>query len=356
MERRRLGATGLEVSAVGLGAARLALPARERTGRDPADSSTAARVLRAATARGCTHLDTADGYGLGAGEALIGALLAGAPPGASRPVVTTKVGWNFYNTFVSEPTRRHARGLGIDLAELPPGAVLPFDHGQNFSPEYLEFAVARSLERLRTDRVDVLLLHVPPLRALRGSGWDGALRRLRAAGACAFYGVSVRHPIEVLAALEHGRPDVIQVPVGLLTPAPMRAALAAARRRGVGLIGRELLLSGRLIRWLSAQPGPAGTAVQTGRLVRLVVADVLAAGLVDAVVVGCSTPAQAADVFAAGAGPAADPSDRELVGWARHQLTRLLAAGRAAVPAPAGPVPTADLDRFARSRTAGPGS
>jgi hypothetical protein len=102
------------------------------------------------------------------------------------------------------------------------------------------------------------------------------------------YGVSVEHPLEVIAALESGTPQVIQVPVSAKPSGPMRAALQMAKKLGVGIIGRELLYGGKLVR----QSLERLALITASQVVGYVVGETLRSGLVDAVVLGCRTRSQ----------------------------------------------------------------
>jgi len=121
---RRLGDSELEVSVVGLGCNNFG----GRTGRD----GTAA-VLEAALDAGITFLDTADIYGGGASEELIGELLEGR---RDDYLVATKF------------------GMEMKGGEGAPGA-------ERGSREYIRWAVEGSLRRLRTDRIDLYQYHQP---------------------------------------------------------------------------------------------------------------------------------------------------------------------------------------------------
>jgi aryl-alcohol dehydrogenase-like predicted oxidoreductase len=122
---RRLGDSGLEVSAVGLGCNNFG-------GR--LDGEGTAAVLEAALAAGVTFFDTADIYGgAGASERLMGAALAGR---REEYLIATKFGWE------------------IDGAEGVPAAA-------RGSREYIRWTVEGSLRRLRVERIDLYQYHRP---------------------------------------------------------------------------------------------------------------------------------------------------------------------------------------------------
>jgi len=156
MDHRELGDSGVEVSEVGFGC--------WVVGTDwwgDRDRAAAVEMVRHALNRGITYFDTGDVYGHGDSEALVGEALA-----EYRDEVTigTKIGYDFYDN----PQAGHG--------ELP----------KALTPDYLETALDRSLDRLGVDHVDLLQLHnanvdeVTPevmetLRSFRESGRVDAL-------------------------------------------------------------------------------------------------------------------------------------------------------------------------------------
>ena len=120
MEYRNLGNSGLQVSVVGLGCNNFG---------GPVDAAGTQAMVDKCIEEGITFFDTADVYGWGHSERLLGKALHGR---RDDVVIATKVGGDFYHG-------------GVRL---------------NFSPEYIRFAVQKSLERLQTDRIDVYQLHV----------------------------------------------------------------------------------------------------------------------------------------------------------------------------------------------------
>lgn len=126
METRSLGKSGLEVSAIGLGCMGLSF------GLGPAtDYQEAIALLRAAVDLGVTFFDTAEMYGPFANEALLGEAFAAV---RDALVIATKFGFD------------------IDSNGKPTG-------GLNSRPEHIREVVEASLNRLRTDRIDLLYQH-----------------------------------------------------------------------------------------------------------------------------------------------------------------------------------------------------
>ena len=138
--------------------------------------------------------------------------------------------------------------------------------------------------------VEVLLVHVPSVNELRSSDWDSTLRSLQRRGKCEAYGVSVRSPMEAMVAMETGRPDVLQVPVSIHNSETMKLVLARARRNGIGLIGREIYWQGQLLRGLGECKAVMDKMQRSvDKLALVIQREVLDGGLVDCIVVGCTS-------------------------------------------------------------------
>src|ERR1700684_3087931 len=128
MQKRKLGGSGLEVSALGLGCMGMSF-----SYGPPKDKKEMTDLLHAAVERGITFFDTAEVYGPFTNEELLGEALA---PYRSKVVIATKFGFD-----VSGPDTR-------------PGAAVV-----NSRPEHIKKAVEGSLQRLRTDVIDLLYQH-----------------------------------------------------------------------------------------------------------------------------------------------------------------------------------------------------
>lgn len=221
MRYRRLGRTGLMVSEVGFGA--LAIGGLDWGQVDDADSLAA---LRRAFELGVNFFDTADLYGRGHSEELIGRAFAGERP---HVLIATKAGYDFE---ASDPPL------------------------QRFEPGYLRASLENSLRRLNTDYVDLFQLHNPPQKLARDDiVWD-ALAALKAEGKTRFFGMSVRTVNDGLAYLRAARSgdyeaerfgDTLQAPYNLLDQeAAAKGLLVEAHRADVGIISRVPLASGML--------------------------------------------------------------------------------------------------------------
>ena len=205
-----LGRTGRPVSVIGLGCWQL--------GSDWGDigEDQALAILAAAVDSGVTFLDTADVYGDGRSEGLIGRFLAQRGPDAGL-TVATKMG------------RR---------AEPHTAAAYRLDAFRAWTD--------RSRENLGVDRLDLVQLHCPPPGVITADATYDALDTLVAEGRIAAYGISVETCAEALAAI--ARPGVasIQIILNVFRRKPLEEVLPAAAAAGVGIIARVPLASGML--------------------------------------------------------------------------------------------------------------
>jgi aryl-alcohol dehydrogenase-like predicted oxidoreductase len=214
MKRRRLGRTGLQVSEVGFGAWAIGGNAHGNS-YGPTDDKTSIEAVRRAVELGCTFFDTADVYGWGHSEEILGEALEGR---RDEVHLATKVGGDFYHG-------------GVRM---------------NFDPGYLAFALDRSLKRLRTDRVDLYQLHNPPPEIMGDPATYEALDSLKAENKILHYGVSIHEPYEGLLCIEAGKPETLQVPFSVLRQEWVDELFADARKSNVGIIAREPLANGFL--------------------------------------------------------------------------------------------------------------
>ncbi|HMO11713.1 MAG TPA: aldo/keto reductase, partial [Actinotalea sp.] len=165
---------------------------------------------------GVTFLDTADVYGDGRSERLVGRLLAERGPDAGL-VVATKMG------------RRAAPHVA---------SAYVLDRFRAWTD--------RSRENLGQDALDLVQLHCPPTEVFRQDEVYDALDTLVEDGAIRAYGVSVETCEEALTAI--ARPNVasVQIILNVFRRKPLEQVLPAAAAAGVGIIARVPLASGLL--------------------------------------------------------------------------------------------------------------
>lgn len=208
MQQRPLGRTGRLVSAIGLGTWQL--------GADwgAVDEDDALAVLAASADAGVTLFDTADVYGDGRSEKLIGRFLAERPDHGIT--VATKMG------------RR------VDQLH------------ENYTEEAFRGWTERSRENLGVDTLDLVQLHCPPTEVIAADDLFDALDRLVEDGLIGAYGVSVETCEQALAAI--ARPGVTNVQI-ILNPfrlKPLDEVLPAAEAAQVAIFARVPLASGLL--------------------------------------------------------------------------------------------------------------
>jgi len=236
MEERLLGATGIRVSAIGVGAWQLGGPLRldgKVDGHPDVGEATAIDLIRrCGDDLGITLVDTAEQYGAGESERRVGLALEGR---RERWVISTKFG-----------ARVGPHGERVNDA----------------SAVGVALALEGSLRRLRTDRIDIYLGHVAPdPRELDGVA--RALAEAKRAGKIRAAGISTANPEYCSWFAEHGILDVVQYPRSLLShdEDPLWAAVA-----GVGGIVRGAFAGGRLSgKYFAEAPRFAADDIRAGR-------------------------------------------------------------------------------------------
>ena len=208
MRKRALGKTGLFVSEMGIGTWGLA---GESYG--PIDAKDAEAIVRRCLEMGMNVVDTADAYGAGRMEAMVGNIL----DKRSDVVVVTKG--------------------GTDRTTDPPR--------KRFDAEYLRESVARSLKRLRRDRIDVYLLHNPSLDALVSGDCTKTMEELKKKGDVAHWGVSCGSDEIARAAMDKDA-EVIEITYNLMQCVDLHRVAGDVMVSGVGVLAHSVLDYGLL--------------------------------------------------------------------------------------------------------------
>lgn len=230
VELRSLGRSGLEVSALALGTMNFGA---DWHGVGAIDDAAASSLLDLAIERGVSLIDTADIYGRGAAEEMLGRLLQG---------------------------RRRAKVL---LATKVLGRMDPKDPSSGgLSARWIGRALDGSLRRLKTDRVDLYMPH----------GWDPEVRleetlealdravragKIRVLGCSNFSGDQLERSLKAAAAAGRARFEFDQVQYSLVSRFPERDLVPVARGAGVSLLAWSPLAGGLLTGKYGA-PGAAG--------------------------------------------------------------------------------------------------
>ncbi|AFE10773.1 aldo/keto reductase [Corallococcus coralloides DSM 2259] len=201
METRKLGRQGLTVSALGLGCMGMS---DFYAGRDDAESEA---TLLHALDRGITFFDTADAYGPGRNEELVGRVLG---PHRQKIVLATKFG------LVRDPANPQSRGV-------------------NGRPEYVKQACDASLKRLGMDVIDLYYLHrVDPKTPIEDT--VGAMAELVKAGKVRFLGLSEVNSETLRRACAVHPIAALQSEYSLWSRDPEDGVLQTCRELGVGFV------------------------------------------------------------------------------------------------------------------------
>ncbi|GAA3926178.1 aldo/keto reductase [Microbacterium soli] len=238
ISQRRVGASGLVVSATGLGCNNFG-----RSGTVTRTIEGTRAVIDAALANGVFFFDTADMYGVepGRSEELMGEALAGR---RDRVVLATKFG--------------HDRDMGYDF---------PAGRG---SRRYVRLAVEQSLRRLRTDWIDLYQLHLPDPQTPIAETID-ALDELVDEGKIRYYGHSnldgwqIAEAEFTARARSTGRFISAQNHYSLLARASEREVLPAVNRYDLGFFPFFPLKNGLLTGKFTREGGPAGSRIMDTR-------------------------------------------------------------------------------------------
>src|SRR5882757_4389147 len=214
MQKRKLGNSGLEVSAIGLGCMGMSF------GYGPAaDKQEMIKLIHSAVEQGVTFFDTAEVYGPFTNEELVGEALA---PFRNKVVIATKFGFD------------------LSGGDNRPGAA-----GLNSRPEHIKEAVEGSLKRLKTDVIDLLYQHrVDPNVPIEDVA--GTVKELIQQGKVRHFGLSeagvqtIRraHAVQPLTALQNE--------YSLWTRTPEKEVIPTLEELGIGLVAYSPLGKGFL--------------------------------------------------------------------------------------------------------------
>ena len=223
MRQRKFGRIGLTVSEIGMGTWELG-------GREWGDigEKEAVDLLRYAFEKGVTFYDTADQYGGGRAERLLGEAFSAL---GSRVVIATKLGYE----------------LDSDGWMSQGGTVPAF----NASRDYIRQAVEGSLTRLKKDAIDIYQFHAPPPAEM----WDeafGAMDELKTEGKIRFYGLCLGNEAQALKALLETNISSLMLTYNILNQGMATPVMETAAKKGIAVVARQPLSSGLLSGQLNA--------------------------------------------------------------------------------------------------------
>lgn len=157
MKLRKINNTNIEVSEIGIGVWSLV------TDWWGAEVNRAEEILKKAYDNGINFFDTADIYGEGLGETILSRVFSTK---RDKIIILTKIGYDFYN-------KKNGKSV------------------QNFDIDYLNYAVKKSLERLNTDYIDILMIHNPKMNIIRNKEIFDFLIGLKKDGKVRMIGVAL---------------------------------------------------------------------------------------------------------------------------------------------------------------------
>lgn len=208
MHKRPFGSAGTLVSEVGLGTWQIG------GSWGTVEERTARTILETAVDAGITFFDTADAYGNGRSERIIGSFLRSCD---TRIFVATKLGKN-----------REPGGRG------------------NFSRDAMIRHTEGSLERLQVDRIDLTQLHCMPREVMAEGTVFETLRDMKRQGLIGDFGASVETVEEGLLCLQQEGLASLQVIFNVFRQKPLFELFGKAKEQGVSIIARVPLASGLL--------------------------------------------------------------------------------------------------------------
>jgi len=221
MKYRSLGSTEIQISEIGFGAWGIGGMTPGPSSYGPTDDKTSCRALSCALSNGVTFYDTSNAYGDGHSERLIGKTFSKV---REQVIIATKAGLIKY-------------GVPLD-----------------FSNHAITTSLNNSLERLKTDYVDLLQLHNPPPEVIKnGNEILECLDRLKREGKVRAFGVSAQTPEHGLLAVKHLKPASLQINFNMLDRRALDCGLMdLAQETQTSLIARTPLsfgfLSGEIAR------------------------------------------------------------------------------------------------------------
>jgi aryl-alcohol dehydrogenase-like predicted oxidoreductase len=243
VEYRRLGRTDLNSSVIGFGCGRIASLSSLQHRKE------IVATLHQALETGINFFDTADSYGQGDSERLLGRLVHGR---RQQVIICTKVGYRFggmhrLGRLVKTAAAVFASQRSASVGRASSG-MRSHSPDQTFTPEYINASIEGSLRRLRSDYVDLFLLHSPPRDVIAEGSALYALELLQREGLVRHYGVSCSNKEDALACLEHPGISILEVACNLFDSSTNYELLARAVKQQVAIIAREPFTQGRVLR------------------------------------------------------------------------------------------------------------
>lgn len=244
MDYRIFGKTGLRLSSIGIGCNRI------YASESPSHAQEIEMTLCEAIDRGINVLDTSNAYGAGDSERLIGRILRGRRSQihiCTKAGIKTSAALKFAAEIAPMAVKRMLRSKGPLRRPSKPGRHSAFQ--RNFSADYIESSIYGSLRRLKTDYLDIFLLHGPSPDMVSESNLFDVLARLKQKGIIRFWGVSVSDLTkteDATAFLKVEGLSVTQIVANPYRIAEMEKVISLSAEREVGVMTREPFSKGEI--------------------------------------------------------------------------------------------------------------
>ncbi|QWU17932.1 Predicted oxidoreductase [Paenibacillus sophorae] len=218
MNYRTLGRTGLKVSEIGFGAWGIG-----KTSWIGADDQESLKALNRSIELGLNIIDTAQGYGDGHSEKLVG------------QVVREHAGNIYVATKIPPINRQWPARSGIPVEE-------------TFTKEHVISCTEQSLRNLGLEAIDVQQFHVWSDEWIGKGDWLEGVQKLKEQGKIRFFGVSINdyQPSNAIKLIESGLVDTVQVIYNIFEQSPEDVLLPACEKHDIGVIVRVALDEGGL--------------------------------------------------------------------------------------------------------------
>jgi aryl-alcohol dehydrogenase-like predicted oxidoreductase len=251
MQYNKFGNTDLIVSEIGLGSSHFG------SALDNKNREEVSRTILKALDFGINFCDTADIYGQGESEILIGKTLRGK---RDKVIIASKAGYKFSSTgkFFAK-VKPLVQPLIASTIQVFPSAKKHLQKmrsnsiDQDFSGKYITSAIETSLKRLNTDYLDIFQLHSPPLSSMREHEFIEvleALELLKNQGKTRYYGIACDTIDDALLCLHYPKISSLQIEINLINQEAIARLLPLAQEKNVAVIARQPFASGLMFKLL----------------------------------------------------------------------------------------------------------
>ncbi len=279
MRYKKLGNTDLEASVIGFGCSRIA----SLTTKYSHDE--VSKTLAQALDQGINFYDTADIYGQGDSEKLLGKVFQ---QHREKVLFCSKAGLTlsapqYYIRYLKPFIRPFLTYM--PAASRKTTAVRQHIEKQCFQVDYIQKQIENSLRRLNTDYMDLFLLHNPPTEVIESAEIFEMLDRLKSKGMIRYYGVSCRQHKDAQLCLQNNNISCLQLDLSATKIQQNIDLLNEISDRQVGIIARECLNNHHLMT-ASELNLPNGYPIENFNSAQLALKSVVNNNIIDVALVG----------------------------------------------------------------------